>query len=71
MGFTIEDMNLLSKERYQMELIAGHKGWSNSINWILMLEDTAIIQNFAGKELAVTTGLGFDTEEKLLHLVRM
>ena len=56
MGFTIEDMNLLSKERYQMELQAGHNGWSNSINWILMLEDTAIIQNFAGKELAVTTG---------------
>ena len=71
MGFTIEDMNLLSKERYQIELQAGHNGWSNSINWILMLEDTAIIQNFAGKELAVTTGLGFDTEEKLLNLVRM
>ena len=71
MGFTIEDMNLLSKERYQMELIAGHKGWSNSINWILMLEDTAIIQNFGGKELAVTTGLGFDTEEKLMNLVEM
>ncbi len=71
MGFTIEDINLLSKERYQMELIAGHKGWSNSINWILMLEDTAIIQNFGGKELAVTTGLGFDTEEKLMNLVEM
>lgn len=71
MGFTIEDMNLLSKERYQMELIAGHRGWSNSINWILMLEDTAIIQNFGGKELAVTTGLGFDTEEKLMNLAEM
>lgn len=71
MGFTIEDMNLLSKERYQMKMIGGSKGWSNSISWILMLEDTAIIQNFAGKELAVTTGLGFDTEDKLLNLVRM
>ena len=71
MGFTIEDMNLLSRDRYQMELIAGNKGWSNSINWILMLEDTAIIQNFGGKELAVTTGLGFGTEEKLMNLVEM
>ena len=35
-----------------------------------MMEDTAIIRNFAGKELAVTTGLGFDTEEKLLGLAR-
>lgn len=71
MGFTIEDMNLLSKDRYRMEMIGGHKGWSNSISWILMLEDTAIIHNFGGKELAVTTGLGFDTEEKLLNLVEM
>lgn len=71
MGFTIDDMNLLSKDRYQMEMVAGNKGWSNSISWILMLEDTAIIQNFAGKELAVTTGLGFQTEDKLKVLVEM
>lgn len=71
LGFTIEDMNLLSKERYQMEMIGGRKGWSNSISWVLMLEDTAIIHNFTGKELAVTTGLGFDTEEKLMKLVEM
>ena len=61
MGFTIEDMNLMAKDRYHMEFIAGKRGWSNSISWVLMMEDTAIIRNFAGKELAVTTGLGFDT----------
>lgn len=71
MGFTVEDMNLFSKERYQMKMIGGSRGWSNSISWILMLEDTAIIHNFAGKELAVTTGFGFDTEEKLMNLVMM
>ena len=70
MGFTIEDMNLMAKDRYHMEFIAGKRGWSNSISWGLMMEDTAIIRNFAGKELAVTTGLGFDTEEKLLGLAR-
>ena len=70
MGFTIEDMNLMAKDRYQMEFIAGKRGWSNSISWVLMMEDTAIIRNFAGKELAVTTGLGFDTEEKLLTLAQ-
>lgn len=69
MGFTIEDLNLLAKDRYQMEFIAGKKGWSNSISWILMLEDTAILRNFSGKELAVTTGLGFDSTEKLEKLV--
>ena len=52
MGFTIEDMNLMAKDRYHMEFIAGKRGWSNSISWVLMMEDTAIIRNFAGKELA-------------------
>ena len=70
MGFTIEDMNLMAKDRYQMEFIAGKRGWSNSISWVLMMEDTAIIRNFAGKELAVTTCLGFDTEDKLLTLAQ-
>jgi len=68
-GFTIEDMLLVSRDRYKMKLIAGSNGWSNSINWVLMLEDTEIIRNFAGKELAVTTGLGFPTVEKQLALV--
>ena len=69
MGFTIEDMRLVSEERYKMEFIAGRNGWSNSISWLLMLEDLTIIQHFTGKELAVTTGLGFQTEEEMLKLV--
>ena len=27
MGFTIEDMNLMAKDRYHMEFIAGKRGW--------------------------------------------
>lgn len=69
MGFTIEDMRLVSEERYKMKLLAGSGGWSNSISWLLMLEDLTIIQNFSGKELAVTTGLGFQDEEKMQQLV--
>lgn len=69
MGFTIEDMRIISEERYKMKLLAGRGGWSNSISWLLMLEDLTIIQNFSGKELAVTTGLGFRSEEKMRQLV--
>ena len=47
MGFTIQDMLILSKDQYQMELIAGKNGWSNSISWALMLEDIATINHFA------------------------
>ena len=68
MSVTIEDMLVISQEKYQMKLEAGRNAWSNSISWILLLEDVTIIRNFSGKELAVTTGLGFQTEEKLLRL---
>ena len=69
MGFTIQDMMLISQEQYRMQFIAGKQGWSNSISWVHMVEDTVIIQYFWGKELAVTTGLGFDTTEKLQKLI--
>ena len=62
MGFTIEDMLVVSQDRYKMKMIAGNGGWSNSISWLMMLEDLTIIHNFTGKELAVTTGLGFQRE---------
>ncbi len=70
MGFTIEDMLVVGSDRYRMELKAGRTGWSNSISWLLMLEDLTIIQNFSGKEMAVTTGLGFREESAMLDLVR-
>ena len=68
MGFTIEDMLTVSGNHYKMNLIAGKGGWSNSISWLLMLEDIKIIQNFSGKELAVTKdSLRILTEELLIH----
>lgn len=70
MSFTVQDMMLISQERYHMKFCGGQNGWSNSISWCHLLEDTTIIQNFWGKELAVTTGLGFPTEDKLLELLR-
>ena len=69
MGFTIEDMLVVSADRYQMKLIAGKGGWSNSVSWILLLEELTIIRHFSGKELAVTTGLGFQSEESMKQLV--
>ena len=69
MGFTIEDMLVVSQDRYKMKMEAGSGGWSNSISWLLVLEELTIIQNFTGKELAVTTGLGFQEEETMLRLV--
>lgn len=70
MGYTIEDMLVFAKDQYKMELIGGKRGWSNSISWLLMLEDLNVTKHFAGKELAVTTGIGFASTEKLRELVQ-
>ena len=69
MGFTIEDMLVVSQDRYKMKMEAGSGGWSNSISWLLVLEDLTIIYNFSGKELAITTGLGFQAESDMYELV--
>lgn len=69
MGLTIEDMLVVSKDKYRMEFLAGKKGWSNSISWILLIEDSMVLKDFKGRDLAVTTGLGFDSEEKMMRLV--
>ena len=71
MSFTIEDMILTAEERYEMKFLAGKNGWANSISWVHLLEDTTIIQNFWGKELAVTTGLGFPRKEDWMNLARL
>lgn len=71
MGYTIEDMLLFSKKPYKMELVGGAKGWSNSISWVFMLEDLNVVNHFVGKELAVTTGLGFDSTKKLEELIEV
>ena len=70
MSFTIEDMMLTSEKRYEMKFLAGKNGWANSISWVHLLEDTTIIQNFWGKEGAVTTGLGFPEKEDWMRLAR-
>jgi len=70
MGFTIEDAIVQTKEQYQLQLLAGKEGCSNTISWVHMIEDTTIIRQLWGKELAVTTGLGFQSHDALLDFVQ-
>ncbi len=71
MGYTIEDLMSSSQEKYEITFVAGQKGWANSISWILLIEDINALRNFKGKDLAITTGFGFDKESKLLALVSL
>lgn len=69
MGFTIEDALVQTQERFQLQLLAGQLGCANAISWVHLIEDTIIIRQLWGKELAVTTGLGFQDNGALLNLV--
>lgn len=70
MGFTLEDALNETKDFYHLKLLAGKGGCANAISWVHMIEDTTIIQQLWGKELAVTTGLGFQSKEQLFEVVR-
>ena len=70
MGFTLADALNQSQEQYHLKLLAGQDGCSNAISWVHMIEDTTIIQQLWGKELVVTTGHGFQSEEELFMLIK-
>lgn len=69
MGFTIEDALNETKSMYQLTLLCGKKGCANAMSWVHLIEDTTTIQQLWGKELIVTSGLGFQKEGALLKLV--
>lgn len=68
MGFTIEDALNQTQKQYQLKLLAGKNGCANAMSWVHLIEDTTIIRQLWGKELIVTSGLGFQKEGDLLRL---
>ncbi len=69
MGFTIDDALVQTQQQYKLKLLAGENGCGNAISWVHLIEDTTIIRQLWGKELVITTGLGFQEEGSLLKLV--
>lgn len=69
MGFTIEDALLQTGQQYKLTLLAGKNGCGNAMSWVHMIEDTTIIKQLWGKELAVTTGLDFQPLKHLKNLL--
>ena len=70
MGFTIEDALIETKNIYKLKLIAGKNGCAHAMTWVQMVEDKTILQQLWGKELVVTTGLGFQKPGSLMELVQ-
>lgn len=70
MAFTVEDAIVETQNLYKLTLLAGEKGCDNGMAWIHLVEDETILQRLYGKDLIITTGLGFQEEEKLFSLVQ-
>lgn len=72
MGFTLYDALAETTKLYHLKVLAGKKCLKNtSISWVHLVEDTNIINRFWGNELAVTTGMGCDTKEKIQKVIEL
>lgn len=69
MAFTIQDALQETGEEYKMRLLAGKKGNNRKISWVHVIEDTTIIRNFWGNELAITLGIDIHSEEDWIKII--
>ena len=71
MAITLEKLCDGCEAKYQMELIAGKGGISNTVRWVHMVEDKEVPDFLHGNELIFTTGIGhISGEERLTTFVR-
>ena len=71
MAITLEKLCEGCEAKYQMELVAGKGGMSNTVRWVHMVEDREVPDFLHGNELIFTTGIGhISGEERLTTFVR-
>lgn len=69
MSISVRDVLSEDSARYKLKLLGGGRGDQKSISWVHVIEDSTIIQNFWGNELAVTLGIGFPSAGALLRII--
>ena len=69
MSFTVREAIQETESEYRIQMIAGAKGDHRNISWVHMIEDTTIISNFWGNELAVTLGLNIRNDQELIKII--
>ena len=71
MAITLERLCDGCEAKYQMELVAGKGGLSNTVRWVHMVEDREVPDFLHGNELIFTTGIGhISGGERLIAFVR-
>ncbi|WP_068775331.1 PucR family transcriptional regulator [Paenibacillus sp. FJAT-26967] len=56
--------------QYSIKLVAGENGLSNAVKWVHMVENKEISSFLDGQEIVFTTGIGIQTPEDLLALIK-
>lgn len=69
MSVTLEHL-LKAVEGEEIRLVAGEGGMSNVVSWVHVVENTQISEFLEGQEIAFTTGVGLESDEDLLEIVR-
>lgn len=63
----LSELYSASKEKYQLNLIAGEKGLLNPITWVYLTEDIGNIDFLKGNELVITTGLSANSKTNWIY----
>lgn len=66
----VKSLYEISKNRFQLSLIAGQSGMRNSASWIYLTEDIQNISFVKGGELVITTGLFIQSGVTLWEFIR-
>lgn len=70
MAFTLEQIYLCEKDKFQMKLVAGVYGIKASVTWVHMVETIELVPFLKRRELVITTGIRCMGEADLLELVK-
>ena len=66
MSITLNELYITTQSIYQLGLIAGSQGLSNSVGWIYVTEDPESFSFLKENELIISTGILYDHTEKWL-----
>ena len=59
-----------TETKYNLKLIAGKSGITNTVRWVHMVEDRQVPDFLHGGELVFTTGIGHVGKDPLLEFVK-
>lgn len=70
MSIQVTDLYASEKEIYNLTLITGENGLTNSVSWVYLAEDIQNMSFLKGGELVITTGLFTEWGTSLLDFIR-